>query len=57
VPNTFQGRLTDAAEAIRQVLAVEPQLNLTRLRARLMFIEEKIWHDYAAALRLAGLPE
>jgi len=53
----IQGRLIDAAEAIRQVLAVEPQLTLTRLRARLMFIEEKIWRDYAAALRLAGLPE
>jgi TolB-like protein/Flp pilus assembly protein TadD len=52
-----QGRLNDAAEVIREVLNVEPQLTLTKLRARVMFIEEKIWHDYAAAMRLAGLPE
>jgi hypothetical protein len=49
--------LNDAAEVIREVLNVEPQLTLTKLRARVMFIEEKIWHDYAAAMRLAGLPE
>jgi hypothetical protein len=49
--------LNQAAEAIREVLAVEPQLTLTKLRARLMFIEEKVWRDYAAALHLAGLPE
>ena len=42
---------------MREVLNVEPQLTLTKLRARLMFMEEEIWHDYAAALRLAGLPE
>jgi hypothetical protein len=39
------------------VLNIEPQLTLTKLRGRLMFIEEKNWHNYAAALRLAGLPE
>lgn len=27
------------------------------LRARSMQIEENLWNDYAAALRLAGLPE
>ena len=52
-----QGRLEHAAEAIREVLNVEPQLTLTTLRCRLMFIEETIWHNYSAALRLAGLPE
>jgi TolB-like protein/Flp pilus assembly protein TadD len=52
-----KGRLNDAAEVIREVLNIEPQLTLTKLRARLMFIEENIWHDYAVAMRLAGLPE
>lgn len=52
-----QRRLDRAAEVMREVLNVEPQLTLTKLRARLMFMEEEIWHDYAAALRLAGLPE
>jgi Flp pilus assembly protein TadD len=37
-----KGRLDGAAEAIREVLNVEPELTLTRLRARLMFIEEKV---------------
>ena len=52
-----RGRLNYAAEAIRGVLRVEPQLTLTKLRARLMFIDEKTWNDYSAALRVAGLPE
>jgi TolB-like protein/predicted Zn-dependent protease len=52
-----KGRLDGAAEAIREVLNVEPELTLTRLRARLMFIEEKVWREYSSALRLAGLPE
>jgi TolB-like protein len=52
-----QGRLNDAAAAIREALNIEPQLTLTKLRARKMFIEENIWRDYAAALRLTGLPE
>ena len=42
---------------MREVLSIEPQLTVTKLRPRLMFIEEKIWNDYSAALRLAGLPE
>jgi TolB-like protein/predicted Zn-dependent protease len=52
-----QGRLNDAAEAIREALNIEPQLTLTKLRARKMFIQEDIWRDYATALRLTGLPE
>jgi hypothetical protein len=49
--------LHDAAVAVRGVLNVEPQLTLTKLRARLMFVDEKTWRNYSAALRLAGLPE
>jgi tetratricopeptide (TPR) repeat protein len=52
-----QGRLNDAAAAIREVLNIEPQFTLTKLRARRMYIQEDIWRDYAAALRLTGLPE
>jgi TolB-like protein len=52
-----KGRLDGAAEAIREVLKVEPELTLRVLRARLMFIEEKVWREYSSALRLAGLPE
>jgi TolB-like protein len=52
-----QGRLDRAAAAIREVLSIEPRLTLAKLRARLMFIEETVWYEYSAALRLAGLPE
>jgi tetratricopeptide (TPR) repeat protein len=52
-----QARPDDAAEVIREVLNIEPHLTLTKLRARSMQIEENLWNDYAAALRLAGLPE
>jgi TolB-like protein/tetratricopeptide (TPR) repeat protein len=51
------GRLGEAADAIGEVLNIEPQLTLTKLRGRLMFIDEKIWQRYAAALRRAGLSE
>jgi TolB-like protein/tetratricopeptide (TPR) repeat protein len=52
-----QARPDDAAEVMREVLNIEPHLTLTKLRARSMQIEENLWNDYAAALRLAGLPE
>ncbi len=52
-----QGRLNHAADAIREVLNIEPQLTLTKLRPRLMYIEDRIWQNYSAALHLAGLPE
>jgi len=52
-----QGRLGDAAEVVRENLSIEPHLTLMKLRARSMQIEETLWNDYAAALRLAGLPE
>jgi hypothetical protein len=49
--------MSEAAEAIRDVLSIEPQLTLAKLRARLMAMEEKVWLDYSTALRLAGFPE
>jgi Flp pilus assembly protein TadD len=51
-----QGQLDQAAAALREALKIEP-MTLTRLRARLMFVNEAVWRDYAAGLRLAGLPE
>jgi TolB-like protein len=51
-----QGRLNEAAQALREALDIEA-VTLTKLRARLMFLEERVWREYAAGLRLAGLPE
>jgi TolB-like protein len=51
-----QGRLDEGAAAVREALNIEP-MTLTRLRARLMFVDEDVWRDYAAGLRLTGLPE
>jgi hypothetical protein len=42
---------------MREVLKLEPQLTLSKLRARMGFMEESVWNKYADALRLAGLPE
>ncbi len=52
-----QGELKLAAEVMRQMREIEPQLTLTKLRTRLMHFQEDFWQEYAAALRLAGLPE
>jgi tetratricopeptide (TPR) repeat protein len=51
------GQLDEAAEVIRQVLAIEPGLTISRMRARMDFWPEGAWDRYDEALRLAGLPE
>jgi hypothetical protein len=51
------GQLDEAAEVIRQVLAIEPGLTISKMRARLDFWPEGTWNRHAEALRLAGLPE
>jgi hypothetical protein len=52
------GELDRAAEVIRQVLAIEPGLTISKMRARLHFWPEGgAWNKHAEALRLAGLPE
>jgi TolB-like protein/Flp pilus assembly protein TadD len=51
------GERDEAAEAVRKALAVEPELTLSRLRARLNFWPEGAWRWFAENLRLAGLPE
>ncbi len=52
-----QGRQSEATQVMREALQIEPQLTLTKVRARVLLKEESEWHDYSAALRLAGLPE
>lgn len=51
------GRLDEAAQVMRDLLGIEPQLTLTKLRGRMLNVEEHLWDDYSAALRAAGLPE
>jgi TolB-like protein len=51
-----QGRVDEAAGVARRTLSIEP-VTLTKLRSRLMFIDDGVWRDYAAGLRLAGLSE
>jgi tetratricopeptide (TPR) repeat protein len=51
-----QGQLDQGVAALREALNIEP-ITLTKLRARLTFVDEGVWRDYAAGLRLAGLPE
>jgi hypothetical protein len=51
------GRTVEAAGVVQKLLDIEPQLTLLRLRGRMMNLDENLWKDYSAALRLAGLPE
>jgi tetratricopeptide (TPR) repeat protein len=53
-----QGRQSEAAEVARHVLDAEPQLTLTRLRARSgHMMSSEIWDELSAALRIAGIPD
>jgi len=51
------GECAGAAEVIREILAIEPELTIARMRARLNFWPETIFNDFADGLRIAGLPE
>jgi TolB-like protein/Flp pilus assembly protein TadD len=51
------GQREKAAEIVRQHLTIDPQLSLSKLRARLLFMDERVWTRLAQGLRLAGLPE
>jgi hypothetical protein len=46
-----------AATLIHQLLKNEPQLSLSRLRSRLMFMDDRVWESFSEGLRLAGMPE
>ncbi len=47
----------EAAQVAREVMAIEPQLTLTKLRARAMYVNAEFWSEFSAALRIAGIPE
>ena len=51
------GQREKADAAIQQLLKIEPQLSLSRLRARLMFMDERVWVLFSEGLRLAGMPD
>jgi hypothetical protein len=53
----MQGKVNEAAAALRKNLDIEPGLTLTSLRARMTFMDEGFWSRYAQGLRAAGLPE
>jgi TolB-like protein/Flp pilus assembly protein TadD len=53
-----QGRQSEAAEVVRKILDADPQLTLTRLGARAIYLmNSKLWNEFSAALRIAGIPE
>jgi TolB-like protein/tetratricopeptide (TPR) repeat protein len=51
------GKREKAATLIEELLKNEPQLSLSRLRSRLMFMDERVWDGFSKGLLLAGLPE
>ena len=51
------GQRDNAAGVIQELLKLEPQLTLLTLRARLMYMDERVWTKLSSGLRLAGLPE
>jgi TolB-like protein len=50
------GRIDAAAQAIRELLKLEPQLTIIALRGRLDHMVEGVREPFLDALRLAGLP-
>jgi Flp pilus assembly protein TadD len=52
-----QGKVDEAAAALRKNLDIEPGLTLTTLRARMMWADAGCWSRYVQDLRAAGLPE
>jgi TolB-like protein/tetratricopeptide (TPR) repeat protein len=53
----MQGDTDAAAAIVRELLEIEPDLSLSKLRGRLMFMSELCWNLYSEGLRRAGLPE
>jgi tetratricopeptide (TPR) repeat protein len=51
------GQRDKAAEAVQELLKIEPHLTLSEFRARAMFLDESAWNKLADGLRLAGLSE
>jgi hypothetical protein len=53
----MQGNTDAAAAVVREILDIEPNLTLSNLRTRLMFMNDWGWSRFAEGLRRAGLPE
>jgi TolB-like protein/tetratricopeptide (TPR) repeat protein len=51
------GQHSEATQVAQEVMAIEPQLTLAKLRARAMYVNAEFWSDFSAALRVAGIPE
>ena len=51
------GQTDQARETLQELLKVEPHLTISTLKIRMRMLHESVWNNYAAALRLAGLPE
>jgi hypothetical protein len=51
------GKREKATALIHQLLKNEPHLSLSRLRSRLMFMDEQVWDSFSDGLRLAGMPQ
>jgi TolB-like protein len=51
------GRTDGPGEAITDMLRIEPDLTIRKLRARLMFMHDGLWQKLSRGLKLAGLPE
>ena len=53
----IQGQQNEALQVGREVLAIEPQLTLTNLRARGAYVDKTLANKILAALRVVGIPE
>jgi TolB-like protein len=51
------GRTEEARRAVQQLLAIEPELTVSKWRASMALINEELVDIYVAGLRKAGLPE
>jgi tetratricopeptide (TPR) repeat protein len=51
------GQKDKARDALQDMLEIEPNLTLAKLRARLLGIDDRVWNKVAEGLRLAGLSE
>ena len=53
----IMGNRDGATDVIQKLLKLEPKLSLSTLRARLLYMDERVWNRLSDGLRLAGLPE
>lgn len=51
------GQVDPARASVADFLRIEPDLTMSKLRARLMFMNESLWGNLSRGLRLGGLPD